>query len=535
MALATMSGPDPMNALLDAVSGAEPGRDYLRRGGRTVAVAEIAALRDRFSARFAPLGIGTGTRVATLVPTTEHGIALIFALARAGANWIAPNSRLPASALAPLVSRCAATHLVCDPAQEELARAIAALTGVRVLVLSDATPGAASLVALETDTNDATPLDIPEEADTAEFALFFTSGTTGRSKAVKVSQAMLIYAARGALAVSGARAGDVLHCWEPLHHVGGAQLTLMPLLVPIRLELFPRFSASAFWSEVRACGATHMHFLGGILDILLKAPAGPEDRDHGLRVAWGGGARPESWPAFAERFGVEVRECYGMTECSSVATVNPRGVEHGIGWPLPWFDITIRDPQTGAELPAGQAGEIVIAETDPGALSAGYLGNSEATAQTFRDGRLFTSDLGMRDDDGAYHFLGRLGDRVRVRGENVSAWEVEHVVRAHPEVCEVAVIGVDAEIGEQELKMFVQPFPGRAVDPVALTDWLRGRLASFQVPRYVARIDGFEFTPSQRIKKGLLPAGTTDCWDRDAVRRAGDPAAGSRHTGEPQT
>jgi crotonobetaine/carnitine-CoA ligase len=109
-------------------------------------------------------------------------------------------------------------------------------------------------------------------------------------------------------------------------------------------------------------------------------------------------------------------------------------------------------------------------------------------------------------------------DNVRVRGENVSAFEVEHVAAQHPDVEDCAMIGVAAEIGEQEIKLFVKPRVGAALEPAALSRWLTPRLAAFQNPRYIALVDAFERTASERIMKHRLSGRTDDCWDRFAGR-----------------
>ena len=110
-------------------------------------------------------------------------------------------------------------------------------------------------------------------------------------------------------------------------------------------------------------------------------------------------------------------------------------------------------------------------------------------------------------------------DSVRCRGENVSAWEVERVAAAHPAVEDCAMIGVAAEIGEQDIKLFVQPKPGAALDLGALSAWLGERLAPYQNPRYLALVDAFERTPSQRIMKHKLPRDLEGSWDRFVHRR----------------
>jgi crotonobetaine/carnitine-CoA ligase len=269
---------------------------------------------------------------------------------------------------------------------------------------------------------------------------------------------------------------------------------------------------------VRAERATHIHFLGGILQILLKQPPSPLDRDHGARIAWGGGCPKDVWRPFEERFGVQVRECYGMTEASSITTYNDSGAVGTVGKPMPWFTIELRDAED-RPVRTGAQGEIVVRSSRDDAIFPGYFRNREATATALRGGALYTGDLGRLDGDGNLVFLGRMTDSVRCRGENVSAWEVERVAAGHPAIEDCAMIGVAAEIGEQDIKLFVQPKPGEAIDPAALSAWLGERLAPYQNPRYLAVVDGFARTPSQRIMKHLLPRGAAGSWDRLAQGR----------------
>jgi len=116
------------------------------------------------------------------------------------------------------------------------------------------------------------------------------------------------------------------------------------------------------------------------------------------------------------------------------------------------------------------------------------------------------------------YFHGRMTDNVRVRGENVSALEVEQVVAKHPAVEDCAMIGVAAEIGEQDIRLFVKRRAGAALAPQELSDWLAERLAPYQNPRYIVMVGEFERTASQRIMKHKLAALTEAGWDRMAAR-----------------
>jgi crotonobetaine/carnitine-CoA ligase len=351
---------------------------------------------------------------------------------------------------------------------------------------------------------------LPTADDVA--AIMYTSGTTGPAKGVLVTHRMLRLAAEAVAVCSDAKDHDNFYMWEPFFHIGGAQVLLLPLVRNVTLTISDRFSASRFWDELRQAGSTHIHHLGGIVQILLKQPVSEKDRDHNVRIAWGGGCAIEVWRAFEERFGVQIRECYGMSEASSRTTFNDRGVVGSVGRTVPWLTVKLIDKH-GAIVRQGK-GEIVVNASIDGAIFPGYYRNPEATAKALRAEGFFTGDLGSWDEDGNLFFHGRMTDSVRCKGENVSAWEVEHVVADHPDVEDCAMIGVAAEIGEQDIKLFVQLKSGSIPDAHELNDWLKSRLAHYQLPRYIAFVSSFERTPSQRIMKHKLPNDGVDVWDR---------------------
>lgn len=325
-----------------------------------------------------------------------------------------------------------------------------------------------------------------------------------------VTDKMYRASARASALAADVRDGDVLYLWEPLYHIGGMQVLVLALEERVRLAMTTRFSVSRFWDECREAGATQIHFLGGILQMLLTRAPDPRDRDHPVRIAWGGGAPPGAWRAFEERFGVQVRENYGMTEASSLTSINTDARFATVGRPAPWFEVRIA-AEDGSALGAGERGEILVREREPGLITPGYFRDPEATARTIRDGWLHTGDLGCLDADGYLVFLGRLKDCIRRRGENISAWEIEHVVDAMPEVEECAVVGVPADTGEEEIKLFVKPVEGATLEPERVFRWCEERLAPFQVPLYLEQVAGFEKTGTQRIRKETLSRATEGC------------------------
>ena len=252
-------------------------------------------------------------------------------------------------------------------------------------------------------------------------------------------------------------------------------------------------------------------------------------RDHGVRIAWGGGCPPTLWSAFAQRFGGEVREGYGLSELLTFVTMNRDGPAGSIGKPLSHYELRLCD-ELGEPVAPGVTGEITLRSRVPGLGFLGYADSPEADRACRRGDWFLTGDLATQDTDGWLRYAGRRKDMLRRRGINISAWEVEQVFAGHPDVEEVALIGVPGELGDDELKLFVRPRQGRDVEPLALVRWAESRLPYFQLPRYVSMVAEFPKTPTQRIQKKELPRHTHDAWDLESsgyhvARRAPSPAS----------
>lgn len=486
----------------------QPERLFARYEGAPISFSELDAASDTLATWIRRLGLVPGDVVALMLRNGPLAFALLFAIAKARAVWVPINVQSRGENLGYTIDHCKPKLIIADaPLVTTIEASGASLDGVQVFT-ADAVQRAA-------ENGSATAWNEPPPAADETFAVMYTSGTTGRPKGVLVSHRMVRLSGEAVALVSAARAGDVMFMWEPLYHIGGAQMIVLPLIREVTLDLVEHFSASRFWQQVLSRGATHIHFLGGILQILLKQPPSALDRQHGARIAWGGGCPREIWRPFEERFGVPIRECYGMTECSSITTYNDNGTLGAVGKPAPWFEVELIDA-AGKPVAVGERGEIIVRTSLPGAITRGYLSNPEATAQALRADAFHTGDLGSFDAQGNMYFHGRISDSVRVRGENVSALEVEQVAAKHPAVEDCAMIGIAAEIGEQEIKLFVKPRAGAALDPQELSHWLGERLAPYQNPRYIVMVADFERTASQRIMKHRLSTLTEPVWDRMA-------------------
>jgi carnitine-CoA ligase len=476
--------------------------------GRRISFRELDRMSSAFALDMRRRGIRRGDRVAVMLRNSIPVLAVIFGLAKAGVVWVPVNVRQVGDGLRHILEHSDPALLVVDA---ELVGAISQSGAIpRSMLIHGGPRRADALEHVLSAPASAFGEILPGPFDC--FAIMYTSGTTGRPKGVLVSHAMMRFSGEAARLVSRASDGDVLFLWEPLFHIGGAQLLVLPLISRATLALVSTFSASRFWTQVREQGATHIHYLGGILQILLKQPQSPCDRAHAVRIAWGGGCPHAIWAAFAERFGVEIRECYGMTETSSIATYNDGGPIGAVGRAVPWFDVEVLD-STGQRTAEGETGALLVRARTRGALFEGYFRETSLEG-ALRDGFFVTGDLASRDLAGNLYYQGRAVDSLRCKGENVSAWEVEHVAADHQAIENCAIIGVPAEDGDQDIKLFVKVKPGMEIDCATLSAWLGARLASYQNPRYIAVVVDFERTPSERILKHKLPRSTEDCWDR---------------------
>jgi crotonobetaine/carnitine-CoA ligase len=344
--------------------------------------------------------------------------------------------------------------------------------------------------------------------------IMYTSGTTGAPKGAVGSEQYWWIGGKTTGIITDADSDDVFHFWEPLFHGSAWFVMMLALQKGLKLHMVERFSASRLWDEIAEARATKLHYLGGIVNIILAQPHVDNERDHTVSIAWGAACPKDAWRKFEERFGVTVREGYGLTEGGMFTHLNMNGVIGSMGMPIDEYESWISD-EKGDRLGAGLVGELVLRPLIPNASMTGYWDEPERTKQVLRDGCLYTGDLAMVDADGNYFFKGRQKDALRRRGENISAWEVERVINAAPGVEESAVIGVDSELGEQEVMTVVKMREGEKGDPLELLKFCTERLAYYQVPRYYQFVNDFPRGPTQRIVKREIKVTLRDAWDAE--------------------
>jgi crotonobetaine/carnitine-CoA ligase len=498
---------------MDAQALREPDRIFCLFAGQVLRFGALDAAVNRVANGLLARGLRPGDRVALMLPSHPDHIICIFALAKVGLVRVPVNTSLVGPSLAYPFNAFAVNALIADVAYAQPLATVLAAHPLRQVIWRGGEGGATLEALLEHP--DASPPAVAPNADDI-IAITPSSGTTGAPKGVLKSDRTLRAGPMATLRLTGAQPGETFLFWEAMHHGAGVAVLIAAVLGRLTLGMVDRFSASRFWQQAKEVGASKVHYLGSVLPMVLRQPEGPSDRDHGVRIAWGGGCPAEVWRPFEQRFGVRIHEGYGLSELITFCTLNVTGKVGSMGRPLSWYEAMVADAE-GRALPPGEVGELCFRAREPGLHFLGYFANAEASAATMRDGWFRTGDLARKDPEGDFFFAGRAKDSIRRRGINIAAWEVERVLLDHPAVEEAALVGVPSELGEEDIKVFIRRAAGTTLEPEALLRWCAPRLPRFQLPRYVAFVQDFPRTPTQRIRKMELPRDTADCWDLEAA------------------
>jgi crotonobetaine/carnitine-CoA ligase len=483
-------------AVLDDRAARYGERTVLRIDGVDIGFAQ---LRDRSVAAanvLRGLGIGAGDTVALFSGSTPEWVYFWLGAARIGATTAAVNAANKGESLRHALTLSRSRVVVADtPERAERVREVAG--GLSLLVSAD------DLLA-GVPTVDTTPCP-PADPD-AVGAVFFTSGTTGPSKAVACSWRYLCTAAETIAAAWEFSAGETIWSAMPLFHLSAVATVLAPVLVGGTTVLASSFSPAAVWEGVRGSGAIGFVGAGAMVSMLLRLPADDRDAASGLRFISAAPIAAEHYRAIERRYGCRVVTMYGLTEAFPIAVkaVGENGVPGTSGRVHPDFETSLVD------------GELTCRPSRPGVMSLGYL---HADGLVPHDVWFRTGDLATVDDDGELTYVDRVKDAIRRRGENVSSVEVENVVTAFPGVAEAAVVGVASELGEQDVLVVLAVLPDADVDPRALLDFCADRMPYFCVPRYLKTVAALPRNAVGRVRKDLLRADGlgADVWDREAV------------------
>jgi crotonobetaine/carnitine-CoA ligase len=479
-------------------------------------------MRDRtisVAVGLARLGVKQGDHVLAWQPTSPEMLATYYAINYLGAVFVPINTAYRGRLLEHVIENSDARLAVVHASLVDRLDGIN-LSRLERVVVTGPPPTAGSLLPMTpfgelTGTEaELPPLTRPIEPWDTQ-SVIYTSGTTGPSKGV-LSSYLHMYTNPGPEAWPFITGEDRFLVNNPMYHIGGMGLPFAMLARGGSIVLPERFSTDNFWPVVKEHDVTAIFLLGVMATFLSKAAPSAEDRAHKVRSCF---IVPliEGAQEFTRRFGVDVYTIFNMTEISSPIVSAPNPTVRGTcGKVRSGVDVRLVD-ENDCEVPIGTVGEMMVRTDRPWAMSHGYLKEPQATARAWRNGWFHTGDAFKKDANGNFFFVDRMKDSIRRRGENISSFEVEAEILAHPDVRECAALAVPSELGEDEVLIVVAPAMGRTIDPVALTHFLTSRLAYFMIPRYVRTLPSLPKTPSSKVLKAQLRGEgiTADTWDRE--------------------
>ena len=451
-------------------------------------------------------GVGSGDGVALVLGNNHDFVTTFLATQLLGAMAVPLNPQFTDAELGQHLAQCDVAGIVADPG---------AAPAIRVWAKGRSSSRRADVWVADGDELDSSgnallPVDAVTGDDPAAPALFaFSSGSTGTPKGMIRTRANLTAEAEQFKATVGVTEDDVVLAVVALFHAHGLG---NGLLAAIRsgaaLVLLPRFERDAVLSAIERERVSVFPAVPFIFHTLAETRRSARADVAALRLCISAGAplAPETYELFHARFGTPIRQLYGCSEAGSV-TINldpdPTGSCASVGRPMRGVDLVVVD-EDGVSRPPGESGEI---EFRSSALTAGYVGADPAADELFHDGWFRTGDLGHLDDTGNLYVTGRTKLFISTSGFKVDPFEVEAVLRAHPDVADVVVVGTKGDHGEEVVKAVVVP-DGSATDESRLHDQLIAAcgdtLAPFKVPRIVEFRSEIPRSPLGKILRKYL-------------------------------
>jgi long-chain acyl-CoA synthetase len=484
-----------LSSMLEQAAADHGERPAVRMDDLVLSYAELRDAAARVASLLSSFGMAPGDRVGVMLPNVPAFPIAFYGALAAGAVVVPMNPLLKSREVAYYLSDSGAKVLFAWHAAAGEAAKGAADAGARVVEVHE--PDLAGLLAGVGPA----PASAKRSGDD-DAVILYTSGTTGRPKGAELTHAGLIRNARlTAVTLLYLGPGDVVMGCLPLFHVFGLTCALNATIIGGgTLTLLPRFDPAKALEIVGRDRVTIFEGVPTMYAAMLHDPACAQADASSLRVCVSGGAAlpVEVMRGFEQAFGCIILEGYGLSETSPVASFNhPDKMRKpgSIGTPVEGVQMRVVDAD-GAELPAGEIGEIVIRGHN---VMKGYWGRPDATAEAITDGWLRTGDLARVDEDGYFFIADRKKDLIIRGGYNVYPREVEEVLYEHPAVAEAAVIGIPhAELGE-EIGAAVKLKPEAGATPAELRSFVRERVAPYKYPRQVWLMPDLPKGPTGKI------------------------------------
>ena len=472
---------------------------------RHITYGDLSLAVDALATWLAKRGHGAGDHIGVIAANEPALVAMTFAVWGIGAVAVPISVRSTPPEATHLVTHARATAVMCDDARVELGRAAAGAAGIPAYACDPDLPLQPRVVRRARTRRPHAPRSPQPEALAV---LAYTSGTTGAPKGVMVTHANLLWATLACATARGDRPDGIGACLSPLTHMPVfVSHLLCRLLLGAGAVLLEKFDVGAVLEATERYGITDLPLIAGmVFDIVALRSIPLSVRRTVAKVSVGGAATPmQAKHDLAAIFdGAEVIEAYGQSESTDgVAMARGTSVfDHPgtVGRMNPYVQVAVRRSD-GTLAAAGEEGELVIGGPT---VMTGYYRDRAATAAAIRDGWLHTGDLGRQDDGGYFFITGRVKDLIITGGENVSPVEVEDVLRMHPDVADVAVIGTPHPKWGEQVTAVVVPRLGARIDPNSISEFARAHLSGFKKPRRVEFVEALPRNAANKVQTNVL-------------------------------
>ena len=490
-----------------------PQRPAIAFEGRTTTYEQLDTRASQVAHALIASGVKPGDRVAYLGKNTDFYLELLLGAAKAGGVMTPVNWRLAPREFAYIINDCEAKVLFVGPEFIAAVEGLAEPLRVGEIIGVEAPFKGRSY----TEWRDAQPTRDPQtliKRDSAAVQLY-TSGTTGNPKGAVLTHRNLVGMPQSSRTYTWSKwsADDVSLCAMPCFHIGGTGWSILGMMHGALNVVAREFDPSKVLDFIENWRITKLFMVPAALQVVVRNPkARAVDYSQLKYILYGASPMPLALlRECMEVFGCGFVQLYGMTETTGSVTAlgpedhdlagNPRMISAGKA--LPNVELAILNA-AGEALPVGSVGEVAVRSLTN---MQGYWKLPQETARTIgADGWLRTGDAGYMDADGYLFIHDRVKDMIISGGENIYPAEVENAIYGHPDVSEVAVIGIPSERWGEEVKAIVALKPGAVADPNAIIAWARERIAAYKVPKSVDFIAVLPRNPSGKILRRELRA-----------------------------
>lgn len=452
------------------------------------------------------LGVRPGDRVSIIAKNSIVFIDLFYGLPKIGAIFAPFNWRLTSRELAYVVNDLEPKVLMVEPEFTSIVEEMRAdirvehYVSLRGAEIPEGVDYENSLKQASSQEPKHPDLDLE-----SPYCILYTSGTTGNPKGAILPHRQILFNCINTVVSWGLTEKDISPVYTPLFHAGGLFAFLTPLLyVGGRIILARDFDpvTSLQWIMEEDC--TVILGVPTLFQMWIDSDYFNEADFSNVHFFISGGAAcpPPLMNAWREKKGIIFRQGYGLTEvgpnCFSMTDEDSVPKTGSVGKPIFHSEMRIANPESGEDVPVGEAGELLIRGPH---VSSGYWRNPEASAKTIVDGWFHTGDMAHMDEDGFFYIDGRYKDMIKSGGENIYAAEVETVVRDHPAVKDAALLGKpDKKWGEVGL-MIVLLEDGQQVSETELKEYCQGKIARYKVPKVFVFVEDLPYSAYGKVEK----------------------------------